>query len=820
MAYLMTFRVLAVVLLSLTPLAADEPSPKELEFFEKKIRPVLVKECYSCHSTQAKSVKAGLLLDTREGIRRGGESGHAVVPGNVEESLLIEAVKYEGLEMPPKKQLSASVVADLEEWVKMGAPDPREGKSAPIRQHIDFDKAREFWSFQPIKRPEIPTPTNGSWSAAEIDRFVLKRLEASGLKPSTDAEPRVLIRRLYFDLIGLPPTPAQIDEFVNDPSDKHLLKIVDNLLASDHFGERWGRHWMDVVRYAESTGMERNYTYPEAWRYRDYVIASFNADKPFDRFLTEQVAGDLLDHDNNVERDASITATGMLAMGPKSLNERDKEKFAMDIVDEQIDVISRAFLGLTASCARCHDHKFDPIPQTEYYQLAGIFRSTDTFYGTGGGGGNRQGGRLLALRDNEVVPVAVGAANGRKQAQSQIKKLTAQLKSQEKKIARFKQAKNSQKQIAQAEKAIERIKKQLKANRARVAEPKAPADTNIVMAVRDSANPSDTQVRIRGEANERAGSVPRGFLTIATLTDPPPLKSTMSGRKELAKWLTQPENPLTARVTANRIWQHLFGQGIVRTVNNFGANGDRPSHPLLLDYLAAQLVQNKWSLKSIIRQIVLTRSYRQSSLPNAVATNKDPENRYLWRMNPRRLEAEALRDAVLAVSGTLDVSPASASIVRNVGNGDVGRNLKPTQFATSHTKRSVYLPIVRGVVPEMLKVFDFPEPSIIAGSRDVTTVPTQALYMMNSPFIVQQSRDMADRLLTDRDDDAERIHFAYQLALGRQATAAEVDRSLTFIGDACEQSADETNKNKDSQQKAWAGFCQVLLASAEFRYLQ
>ena len=294
----------------------------------------------------------------------------------------------------------------------------------------------------------------------------------------------------------------------------------------------------------------------------------------------------------------------------------------------------------------------------------------------------------------------------------------------------------------------------------------------------------------------------------------------MSGRKELAEWLTQPENPLTARVTANRIWQHLFGQGIVRTVNNFGANGDRPSHPLLLDYLAAQLVQNKWSVKSMIRQIVLTRSYRQSSLPNAVATDKDPENRYLWRMNPRRLEAEALRDAVLAVSGTLDVSPASASIVRNVGNGDVGRNLKPTQFATSHTKRSVYLPIVRGVVPEMLKVFDFPEPSIIAGSRDVTTVPTQALYMMNSPFIVQQSRDMADRLLTDRDDDAERIHFAYQLALGRQATAAEVDRSLTFIGDACEQSADVKNKNQDSQQKAWAGFCQVLLASAEFRYLQ
>lgn len=807
-----------VVLTAAVASAADNPAPEQLEFFEKKIRPVLVRECYSCHSTQAKSVKASLLLDTREGIRRGGESGHAVVPGNLEESLLIEAVRYEGLEMPPKKQLPDSVIADFEKWVRMGAPDPREGKSAPIVRNIDFTKAREFWSFQPVSVSNVPTPDTPDWATDDIDRFVIARLEASGLSPADDAEPRVFIRRLYFDLTGLPPSPQQVDEFVSDPSDRNLTQIIDRLLSSDQFGERWGRHWMDVVRYAESTGMERNYTYPEAWRYRDYVVASFNADKPFDQFLTEQVAGDLLPFDDSQERNEHIIATGMLAMGPKSLNERNREKFAMDIVDEQIDVVSRAFLGLTASCARCHDHKFDPIPQTEYYQLAGIFRSTDTFYGTGGGGGNRQGGQLLALRENEVVPVAV-AGNNRKNAQKNARKLEVQLKSQKKKLAALKNRQAPAKQVQQTEKSIARIEKQIKAARKTTQEPKV-TDSILAMAVRDSRNPADTQLRIRGEADARGDTVPRGFLTIATLHDTPSLAADRSGRLELARWLTEPENPLTARVAVNRIWQHLFGTGIVRTVNNFGANGDRPSHPELLDYLARQFADNGWSVKHMVKRIVSTRSYRMASTPDVAALEKDPQNRLLWRMNPRRLEAEAIRDAILAVSGTLDLSPAEQSIVRSVGNGDVGRNLRPEQFATNHTKRSVYLPIVRGVVPEMLQIFDFPEPSIIAGARDVTTVPTQALYMMNSPFVVTQSQAMAERLLEERDDHAERVRYGYLLAFGRSATADEIERSLAFIDDACERGNGGDKQEQYSEQKAWAGFCQVLLASAEFRYLE
>ena len=798
-------------------LLGDEPTPAQLEFFEKKIRPVLVKECYSCHSTQATSVKAGLLLDTREGIRRGGESGHAVVPGNTDESLLLEAVRHEGLQMPPKKQLTDDVIADFEKWVRMGAPDPRDGKSAPVRHSIDFEQAREFWAFRRIGAPKLPQSGNNDWAVAEMDHFVLAKLKAHGLVPSVDAAPQALIRRLYFDLIGLPPTPEQVAEFVNDPSNQAFQQIVDRLLDSDQFGERWGRHWLDVVRYAESTGMERNYTYPEAWRYRDYVIEAFNSDKPFDQFIVEQIAGDLLTPADQQQRNTNHVATGLLALGPKSLNERDREKFAMDIVDEQIDVVSRAFLGLTASCARCHDHKFDPIPQTEYYQLAGIFRSTDTFYGTSGGNGNRQSGKLLALGDNEVVPVNVGGGN--KKSRNTVRKLTSQLKAQQKKLGRAKQQTENEKQTLQIEKAIVRIQKQLKVARQKESPPARP-NGDLVMGVRDSAQPSDTELRIRGEANERAQSVPRGFLTIATLGAAPQLAHDRSGREELARWLIQPENPLTARVAANRIWQHLFGNGIVRTVNNFGANGDRPSHPQLLDYLAGRLMADHWSVKSLIRLVVCSRTYRQASVPDTIALEADPENRWLWRMNPRRLEAEALRDAVLAVSGTLDLSPAEKSVVTKIGNGDIGRTLKTNSFAVDHTKRSVYLPIVRGVVPEMLRIFDFPEPSIIAGSRDVTTVPTQALYMMNSPFVVEQSSEMADRLLAERDDDAGRIDLAYQLSLGRSATRQEIERSLTFIDEACETDDDDKQQQPNSEQQAWAGFCQVMLASAEFRYLE
>ncbi len=422
-----------LLFLAVGNLPAAEPTAKQIEFFEKKIRPVFVSKCYKCHSAKSKKLKGELLLDTREGIRRGGETGHGIVPGNLDESMVLSAIRYDGLEMPPDEQLPDNVIADFERWIKMGAPDPRDGKSAPIRHTINFEKAREFWAFKPIGNPKPPKTNDPKWALYEIDHFILSRLEAKELKPILDAEPRVLVRRLYFDLIGLPPSPEQVEEFVADPSPAAFASLVDRLLKSPQFGERWGRHWMDVVRYAESTGMERNYTFPQAWHYRDYVIDAFNSDLPFDQFIKEQVAGDLLPSKDKKQRDKQLIATGMLAMGPKSLNERNKEKFAMDIVDEQIDVISRAFLGLTASCARCHDHKFDPIPQKEYYQLAGIFRSTNTFFGTGGGRGNRQAGQLIALRADALTPVRVaGNGKGKKNA---AKKQKAQLRSAQKRLA-------------------------------------------------------------------------------------------------------------------------------------------------------------------------------------------------------------------------------------------------------------------------------------------------------------------------------------------------------------------------------------------------
>jgi len=811
-----------VVVLSIgaTAVAADDPAG--IEFFEKNIRPVLVSKCYSCHSAKAKKLKGGLLLDTREATRRGGESGHAVVPGNLEDSLLIESIRYEGLEMPPKEQLPAAVIAKFEKWVKMGAPDPRGGKTDPAPRVIDFDEARKFWSFQPIADPKPPKVADGKWAESDIDRFVLARLEAKDLKPVADADLRTLVRRTYFDLIGLPPTPKQVDEFVSDPSPAAFAKLVDRLLESPQFGERWGRHWLDVVRYGESTGMERNYSYPHAWRYRDYVIESFNADKPFNRFLTEQVAGDLMPAESTSQRHAQTIATGLLAIGTKSLNERNREKFAMDIVDDQIDVTTRAFLGLTGACARCHDHKFDPIPTKEYYALAGIFRSTATYYGTGSNRGNRQQGQLLALAADGVRPVA-SKGGGAKKNNAANKKAANQLRAARKRLQKFnKQAgddpnANQAALIKRTTAQIKRLQKLAKPQKAGK-KPAAPVGKNVglAMGVADG-NPSDTQIRIRGNADERGETVPRGFLTIATLGDAPKIGDAASGRLELAEWMTQDSNPLTARVAVNRAWQHLFGRGIVRTVNNFGKNGERPTHPELLDHLASRFVENNWSVKRLVRSIVMSHSYRLGSRPNAAAEKVDPENQLLWRANHRRLEAEAIRDAILAASGQLDRAPGDKSVVATVGDGDIGRSIQPARFAVDSVKRSVYLPIVRSAVPEALRVFDFPEPSIISGQRDVTTVPTQALFMMNSEFVLQQSRHMATRVISGAETNSDRVTLAYRLTLCREPSKAEIQRAVEFIEQTSAQ-AEETEV-KDNM-KAWSGFCQVLVASAEFRYIE
>ena len=806
---------------------------EQTAFFEKHIRPVLVAECYECHSASSKSVKGGLLIDTRDGIRGGGDSGHAVVPGAVADSLIIEAMLHEGLEMPPEKKLDSGVIEKFKIWIQRGAFDPREGKSKLVRDEVDLRQAREFWSFKDVKPVEIPKVGDRQWVKSDIDRFVLARLESSGISPTHDSEPRALARRIFFDVIGLPPTVEQVQSFVTESqenADQAIEKLVNRLLDTPQFGERWGRHWLDVVRYAESTGMERNGTYTSAWRYRDYVIDAFNRDLPYDVFIQEQLAGDLLDSTSSSDRRRKLTATGMLAMGPKSLNEQNKEKFLMDVVDEQIDVVSRAFLGVTASCARCHDHKFDPIPQSEYYALAGIFASTRTLYGTAKTNGNRNPGQLISIVGDDLKMVAVsGSSKGNvevKRIRKQLKSLSLKLATSKKRLAAAKSPSARQQanaRVQEAEDAVKRFKSRLK--QADEKTKTGPAKATLVMGVVESEKPKDTRLRVRGEPSDYGDVIPRGFLTIGSDSEHPVLKTDGSGRRELAEWIARPQNPLTARVAVNRVWQHLFGRGIVTTVNNFGANGTRPTHPLLLDHLANEFISSGWSMKQLIRQVMSSRVYRLSAAGNAskefsAAVAVDPENTLLWRMNQRRLEGEVIRDAMLSVSGVLNLEPRKGSPVVALGEGLVGQTVKVDSLQQEDRLRSVYLPIVRGAVPEMLSLFDFPEPSIVAGTRNVTTVPTQALFMMNSDAVADLSQHFAKRLLLGDSGAEERVALGYRIAISRDPTSEEVARAVAFVVDA-ETMLQQVDKMDvaESQLTAWAGFCQSLLASSEFRYL-
>ena len=806
-----------------TPAPAARPDAAQLEFFEKNIRPVLAAKCYKCHSAEADKVKGGLLLDTRDGIRQGGDSGHAVVPGNPGESLLLKALHYtdKDMSMPPEKsggKLPDKVIADFEAWVKMGAPDPRDGAAVVVKKEIDFTKAREFWAFKaPVAAP-APAVADKQWPRTDIDRFILAGLEAKGLKPVADSDRRNLVRRVYFDLIGLPPTPEEMDAFFKDTAPDALAKVVDKLLASQAFGERWGRHWLDVARYAESTGKERNYTFPEAWRYRDYVIAAFNADKPYDQFIREQIAGDLLPAKDAAERNEHLIATGFLALGPKGLNEKNRVQFEMDLVDEQIDVTSRAVLALTAACARCHDHKFDPIPNQDYYALAGIFRSSKTFFGTGGGEGkaaqkNKNGTRLLTLSDAPPAPTPPPptAAPAPAPPVDPMAALAAQFPKRAARLATMSPAERNR--ILERIKANGKLPGAAQPVAAAAAPAQAPAaSTGFAMGVQES-RPGDCPLYIRGEVDNIGPTVPRGFLTVLTPGSKPAISSQQSGRRELADWLTDKANPLTARVMANRVWLNLFGDGLVRTADNFGATGEKPSNPALLDLLATQFMRDGWSVKALVRSIVLSRTYQLGTKHDAKNYEADPDNVLVWRMSPRRLDAEAIRDAILAASGQIERTPPHGSVVANVGEGYIGKGIRPAVFNIEARYRSVYLPIVRDFVPDVLSVFDFAEPSLVVAARDTTNVPSQALFMMNSAFVTAQSQALAKRLLgMAQYDYSQRITMAYMLTLSRPPTEAERARADAYLRSEAQEAL--------PSEKAWATFGQTLFACAEFRYLK
>ena len=822
---------------------AQAVTKEGIVFFEKSVRPLFAKHCYKCHSSSKGEDKGGLILDSQAGWMEGGDSGPAIVPGNLSESILIEAIEQKDPDfaMPPKYKLSSSEIEDLKKWISMGAPDPRDGTPVkPTPSKINIAEGRNFWSFQSAKSSTLPDVNDKNWVNDPIDRYILDKQASEQLIPVADADRATLIRRVTYDVIGLPPTPQEIRDFVNDPATMQnaLEQVVNRLLDSKHFGERWGRHWLDVVRYGESMGRTRNYPFPFAWKYRDYVIDSFNNDKPYNQFVTEQLAGDLLPSKDNRQSDEQHIATGFLALGSMDLNERDKEKFQLDVIDDQIDVTGRAFMALTTGCARCHDHKFDPIPTTDYYAMAGIFKSTNTLsgYGNRQGGGNKLNrNALISLSDNQVAtavtePVKPPKPSAREvKLQGQVAKLKKEEKSLTDRLKAFRKRTNSkqkkvsanepkqfnpqrtQQRIKQIRNQVKRLEKQI-GNLANGLNNGTSISGNLAMGARDSQNITNCKVRIRGDVDNSGAEIPRGVPQVLTNGTQPKLPDNSSGRLEFARWISDPSHPLTARVMVNRVWHHLFGQGIVRTVDNFGYSGEKPSHPKLLDHLALRFTgEMNWSIKKLISDIVLSHSYRLASEYSQKNYSIDPDNTLFWRANVRRLEAEALRDAMMSVAGTLNLDPAKGSLVQKLKSGEVGKN-GGMQSLKSFEHRSVYLPIVRNYVPEFLQVFDFAEPASVIGRRDITTVSTQALFLLNDKFVIDQSVATAKRLLDDDrlENQEERIAGAYLLAFGRTPSGAELSQFRKYLNEAI--------KNGQTPEAAFSGFIQALFASAEFRY--
>ena len=780
------------------PTAAAKPvtSDADLAFFEKNVRPVLIKSCYECHSAEADKLKAGLALDARAALLMGGDSGAAVVPGKPEESLLIASLRYEDpdLQMPPEQhggKLSDAVIANFVEWVKRGAPMP-EGEAVAVARKME---ARiDHWAFKPVKDSPAPAVKDASWPRTEVDRFVLAELEKNGLAPVAEAEPAALLRRVHLDLTGLPPTAEEVQAFLADPTRESLVHTIDGLLESPHFGGRWGRHWLDVARYAESSGKETDFAYPQAWRYRDYVIASFNEDKPFDRFIREQIAGDLLEAADEKERAGLLIATGFLAIGPKSHIEKNPLQFEMDVVDEQIDTVSQAFLGMTMACARCHDNKYDPVSQRDYYALAGIFRSTDTKFGT----------VKLIQNNNPGALVPLSEAAGQLDA---LKPLTPGERDRlEKNIAR------DSARLAELTKEKMFASSEFVRTRIRLATDKAHLDAyeadgtpkQFVTCVLEREKPRDSALLLRGEVQKPGDLVPRG---LPMLADGGSHIDSGSGRKELAEWIASPYNPLTSRVLVNRVWLHLFGQGLVVTPDNFGLSGQAPTHPALLDHLAARFVKEGWSVKKLIRELMTSRVYALSTAHDAKNYDADPDNTLLWRMTPRRLDAESIRDAMLLTAGKLDLTPPTGSAVAIYGEGYVTGVQTvvrgPLDQISPH--RSVYLPVMRNLPLESLALFDMTSGSIVTGQRPQTTVPAQSLYLLNSPYVLKAAGFAAQRLLTDRPkSEPHRVKLAYERIFNRPPTDAEIEAALKFV-----------KTNPDATQ-GWAALCQSLWASHEF----
>ena len=929
---------------------------KSQELFEKHIRPTLIEHCERCHGQEKQ--QGGLRLDVKEGWEIGGDSGPAIVAGEMD-SLLLEAIRYEGgMNMPPKGKLPDSTIKAIENWIQLGAFDPRlhSGKNSTFEDKKTKQVDRSFWSFQPVTRPDFPTPLIAEdWATSKIDHFILTELNKNELEPAPIADRETLIRRLHYDLTGLPPSVDDITAFVNDTDTNAWEKLVDRLLDQPAFGERWGRHWLDVVRFAESSGGGRTLLFPDAWRYRDYVIEAFNRDTPYDQFIIEQIAGDLMSSEDHLERQRQLIATGFLLLGPTNYEMQDKDILEMDVVDEQLDTIGKSMMGMTIGCARCHDHKFDPIPTADYYALAGILKSTHSLIHSNVSTWNKVD---LPLDENQEALIA--------EQQSELAKLEEHLKSTQNRLNNLQGNSRKPKQISidsinaivlddvnanrtgswiestsisgyvgqqyihdenmglgeksvtfedagdaigsyrlyishtpgsnrcskvavkihhvdgetnvminqrppgpihdsftelgiftfsaetpakitianqtgqdgvviadsivlapstqtldqtfptfaltrspAQQQEIESLKSQLTEIEQAIKSHKAAAITRpVAMAVSEGQTLGDIEIAIRGVISQKGERVHRDVLSAAKWEPFQELDESRSGRLELAQWIADPQNPLTARVMANRIWYWMMGRGLVRSLDNFGSTGTKPSHPELLDHLANRFIEENWSIKSLIKTIALSSTYRQASSATKRST-ADPDNQLYHRANRKRLRAEDIRDTLLKIGNTLDPACGGPSI-------KAGTKIE-YDYQFESRRRSVYLPVFRNTLPEVFEVFDFADPNIQQGQRNESTVASQALWMMNHPLILDQTRNAAKALLSLELTTEKRIELAFLQTLGRFPSKLE-EEIMEQLAESINDTEMGTPPNEQELDQ-WTMVYQTLCQSVDFLYV-
>ncbi|MFN0111329.1 MAG: PSD1 and planctomycete cytochrome C domain-containing protein [Blastocatellia bacterium] len=811
------------------------------DFFKDKVQPIFEQNCVGCHG--AKIQRSGLDLRTEESVLKGGTRGASVVPGQPEKSLLYKLVTHkEEPAMPMGGKLSDAEIAVIAEWIKalqskaVAAAAP---ESAPVRApgYSITDKDRSFWSFVSPVRPTVPKVKMRSWVKNEIDAFVLAKLESKGLRPSPAAEPRELLRRVYFDLIGLPPSPEEMAEFLKNPSEAAYQKAVEKLLASQHYGERWGRHWLDLARYADSGGYEFDYDRPHAWRYRDWVIRAINADMPYDQFIREQLAGDQLKPAAETKPE-DLIATGFVRSGP-TVDNANNEQTRSDELDDMVSTTSSVFLGLTVGCARCHDHKYDPIPQKDYYRMQAVFFPYEK-------------AEKLLVGDDEKK--AHAAAN--KAVDERLKPYRAKIAAVEKRVReklmsekvefhvklaedagsinaetreayrketaeRFAKAVNIQpeeidEQMTDEERAARKVvQKEIdEINKTR------PKLLPAVMGVTDEEKPKQAFLLRRGDIALKGDPVNPGLpQVVCGETDLNPL----SRRKQLADWISSKDNPLTARVAVNRIWQYHFGKGIVRTPSDFGATGDKPSHPELLDWLATELMAKGWSWKAMHRLILTSNAYRQSSKFNEKSSAADLENHLLWRANPRRMEAEVIRDSMLSISGKLNKEMFGPGIYPRIDPDIINTGSRPrwpldAKDDHSTWRRSVYIFVKRSVLLPMIEVFDCPATTVPGPVRAVSTVSPQALALMNNEFVLQQAGYFAERVAAEAGADARKqIASAFKLALNRQPSEKELTWASEFLQKQAAGYAER--KNEKPSAAALRDLCHAIFNLNEFLYL-